>query len=433
MYNFLVFMSFLQSVVGFTLMSSSTMNFREPVVKRIIAGLVMMLLGISLLSYTLFTKGFGSVDRYAVLVILLIELSWFLLCSKDLFHISLFSFLTYVNIYVAISYISDNLAMGYEGSAFVGARIVIRTLIYALLLPFLFRFVRMRFRSLVEALQKEWRVAVLVPLMFLVMQIMVLYYPTPYWYWNNGSWSRFIIVTLYLLFAAVYYILYIQASAIVEKYVLEKRQMLMAQQEKLWESELERQQATAALAFQQRHDLHHHNAVIMGLLQSGEAEKLKSYMMSFDAALDAHYAKSYCPNPIANSILSLYAGRAEEANIKTRFHASIPQHIDIDNVDLTCVLGNALENALEGCQRLAEDLEKEITVTIKYLDRRLRMQIENTCVSGILFDGDLPVTQKIGGGTGTKSIIYTAERYDGTAGFTMMEDKFITQVVLNAR
>src|SRR5690554_5915837 len=293
-------MSFLQSVVGFTLMSSSTMNFREPVVKRIIAGLVMMLLGISLLSYTLFTKGFGSVDRYAVLVILLIELSWFLLFSKDLFHISLFSFLTYVNIYVAISYISDNLAMGYEGSAFVGARIVIRTLIYALLLPFLFRFVRMRFRSLVEALQKEWRVAVLVPLMFLVMQIMVLYYPTPYWYWNNGSWSRFIIVTMYLLFAAVYYILYIQASAIVEKYVLEKRQMLMAQQEKLWESELERQQATAALAFQQRHDLHHHNAVIMGLLQSGEAEKLKSYMMSFDAALDAHYAKSYCPNPIAN-------------------------------------------------------------------------------------------------------------------------------------
>lgn len=433
MYNLLVFLSFLQSVMGFTLMSSSTMLFREPMRKRIVAGFLVMLLGIIILSYTLFTKGFHAVDRYAVLVILLIELSWFLICSEDRFFVSLFSFLTYVNIYVSISYISDNIAVPYSENAFVGARIVIRLVIYALLLPFLFNIVRKHFRGLVDTLDKEWRVASLVPLMFLAMQIMVLYYPTPYWYWNNGSWSRVIIFTLYLLFMAVYYLLSIQASAIVEKYALEKRHLLMAQQEKLWESELIRQKATAELAFQQKHDMHHHNAVIVGLLQSGDSKRLMDYMKSFDTALDAQYTKSFCMNPIANSIISLYATRAEEEKIRISFHVAVPEKIAIDNIDLTCVLGNALENALEGCLRLPEQVEKEIMLTMKYFDKRLRILVENTCESDIAFHGELPMTKKTGGGTGTKSILYTAERYDGTAGFTMMNNRFMTQIVLNAR
>ena len=432
LYNVLVFFSFLQSVIGFTLMSSSVMRFKEPIKKRVITGLLVMLCGISILSYTLFTQGIDAVDSTAILIILVIELSWFLICSDDHFFVSLFSFLTFVNIYVSISYTSDTLAVHGDGSAFVIERIIIRLLIYLIILPLLFKFVRPRFRRLVDALDKEWRAAALVPLMFLIMQIMVLYYPAPYWYWNHDSWYKFIIVTVYLLFLAVYYLLYIQANDIVEKYALEKRQLLMAQQEKLWEAELTRQKATAALVFQQRHDMHHHNAVILEMLQTGDTDELKTYMKSFDAALDAHNANSFCSNPIANSIFNIYAGRAETEGIKTVFRASVPENIGIDNIDLTCVLGNTLENALEGCLRLAKEVEKEISVTAKFIDNRLRLQVENTCLEGIVFDGELPVTQKQGGGTGTKSILYTAERYDGTAGFSVSDGKFITQIVLNA-
>lgn len=431
LYIVLVFVSFLQSVIGFTLMSSSIMNFREPVRKRIIAGFLVMLLGIILLSYVLYAQGVDLINRIAVLVILVIQLSWFLICSKDRFFVSLFSFLTFVNIYISISYISDMLSSGFSGNAYVGARIIVRLMIYIIILPLLFKYIRPRFRMLVEILDREWRVAGLAPLLFLILQIMILYYPAPYWYWGSGNWYRFIIITVYFLFLTVYYILHIQSNAIVERYASEKRQLLMAQQEKLWESELIRQKAEAALSKQQRHDMHHHNSVIMGLLQNGNVDDLKSYMKSFDAALDTYNADSYCKNPIVNSILNQYAGRAKKEKIKTEFHINVPENVGIDNIDLTCVLGNALENALEGCLRLPEDEEKEIIVTAKYFDQRLRLQVENTCVTDVIFDGDLPVTQKPGGGTGTKSIIYTAERYDGTAGFSVVDGKFITQIVLN--
>lgn len=431
LYIVLVFLSFLQSVIGFTLMTSSVMLFKEPVKRRIAMGLAIMILGIILLSFTLYARGAAPVERVAILVILIIQLSWFLICSGDRFFVSLFSFLTFVNIYVSISYISDNLAISFDGNAFVGARIIIRAVIYLIILPLLFKYVRVRFRNLVETLDKEWRVATLVPLLFLWMQIMVLYYPSPYWHWTGGNWSRVIIVAVYMLFLAVYYLLYIQASAIVEKYALEKRQLLMAQQEKLWESELVRQKAEATLANQQRHDMHHHNAVIIDLLQNGDTDQLKTYMKSVDAALDAHNNNNFCTNPIANSIFNDYARRAEAEGIRATFRVSVPKVIGIDNIDLTCVLGNTLENALEGCMRLPSDFEREINVTAKFIDNRLRVQVENTCPSDIVFDGEMPVTQKQGGGTGTKSILYTAERYDGTAGFSAMDGKFITQIVLN--
>lgn len=432
-YNVVLFLSFLQSVIGFTLMSSSTMRFREPVNRRIITGFIVMLFGISFLLYTLVTRGFNSVNNYAILIILAIQLSWFLICSADRFFVSLFSFLTFVNIYISIGYIGDNLALNVEGSAFIVNLIIIRLGIFIVIALLLFKHVRPRFRWLVDVLDQEWGAAALVPLMFLIIQIIVVYYPIPYWNWTNDNWYRFIIIAVYMLFLAVYYHLYIQASVIVEKYALEKRQLLMAQQEKLWESELNRQEATAALVLQQRHDLHHHNAVITEMLQNNNTEELKTYMKGFNAALDVHQANSFCANPIANSLFNLYDRKAAKEGVKATFLVSVPKVTGIDNIDLTCVLGNTLENALEGCLRLSKEAPKEITVIVKFIDNRLRVRVENTCRTDIVFDGELPVTQKQGGGTGTKSILYTAERYDGTAGFSVIDGKFITQIVLNGK
>ncbi len=255
LYAILAILSFLQSVIGFMLMTSSVMKFKTPIKKRIAMGLAAMILGITLLFAALMTWGSTSVDSFVIFVILGITLSWYLICSDDRFSVSLFSFLTFVNIYISISYISDTLAFNLEGNAFVGARIIIRTVIYLIILPLLFKYVRGHFRKLVDIIDKEWRVAVLMPLFFLVLQSIILYYPAPYWQWSSGNWSRSIILVVYMLFFAVYYLLYVQANAIVEKYVLEKRQLLMAQQEKLWEAKLIQQKsAEEKLKYLSYHD-----------------------------------------------------------------------------------------------------------------------------------------------------------------------------------
>lgn len=432
-YASLVFISFLQSVIGFSLMSSSMMRFKDPIKKRIMIGLSVMVFGVACLWHVLFTKGTDSVDSFAIIIILSIQLVWFLICADDNFFVSLFSFLTFVNIYILINYIGDTLAISQGGSSFVIELIIIRMIIYAIVIPLLFKLIRPKFRGLVDALDKEWRVAVLMPLTFLILQIMLLYYPEPYWHINRTIWDQYIVGISYILYLVIYYQIYIQANAIVEKYVLEKRQILMMQQEKLWESELARQKSTSDLIYQQKHDMHHHNIVIMDMIQSGKFEELKAYIKTFDDALEVSNSNVFCSNPIVNSILNLYVSKTKEEGINMLINAIVPENVGIDNIDLTCVLGNVLENALEGCLRMSKYEEKNIIFTAKFLDNRLRIQVENTCRSDIVFERELPVSQKQGGGTGTKSIIYTAERYDGTAGFSIKDGKFITQIVLNAR
>lgn len=433
MYYLVIFLSFLQSVFGFTLISSSVMLFKEPLKRRVSTGLAIMIIGIGILVYLLYTLGTTRVEKFAILFILFIELSWYLVCSADDIFVSIFSFLTFVNIYISVAYIGDILASFFSEDIFVIILILIRLCIFVILFPILYKFVRPGFRKIVNTLDKEWKLAILVPLMFLITQVVVLYYPKAYWNWTGNEWAGTIIVTVYFLFLAVYYLLYIQGSAIVEKYALEKRQLLVAQQEKLWESELERQKVISDLASQQRHDLHHHNAVVMDMVNKGENEKLTAYLKSFDKAIEARNSSFYCENPIANSIINYYMEQAKNENILVTVEADIPEKTGIDNIDLTCVLGNVLENALEGCQRLPKDLEKEIKVRIRHLDHRLRIRVENTCKADITFEGDLPVTSKKSGGTGIKSIIYTVESYDGTAGFSIMDGKFVAQIVMNEK
>lgn len=431
MYEILLFLSFIQSVIGATLTSASTMRFREPVKKRITAGLIVMLLGIIILCGVLFTQGIHAADRVAIVIVLVLILTWFLICSADTFFVSVFNFLTCINIYIAISYISSMVSIRGGGVAYVTEYNIARTIIYGVTIPLLFKFVRPHFRRLVDSLDKEWRAATLVPLMFLILQIVLLYYPVPYFFWESENWNKIVIVMVYLLFLAVYYLLYIQASDIVEKYALENRNLLMVQQDKLWESELARQKAAVALASQQLHDMHHHNAVIMEMLKAGKLSELKGYMQSFDAALDVSQSTVFCKNPIINSVCNAYAKKAKQAQVKITFQIVVPEKIGIDNVDLTCIFGNILENAIEGCLRLPDEKIREITVTVRFVDGRLRIRVENTCREDIAFEGELPKTQKRSGGTGIKSMIYTAERYEGTSGFSVNNGKFIAQIVLN--
>ncbi len=427
----LLVFSFAESIIGAALTAASTIRFREPVKKRVAVGLAVMICGIIILCAILLTRGVNSVDNVAIFFVLVIILAWFLFCSDDTFFVSVFNFLTCVNIYVPISYISSSLGRNLSGVEYLIVYNITRTVLYVAIIPFLFKFIRPRFRRLVDALDREWRAATLVPLMFLILQVILLYYPIPYWEWNSGNWNENVIIIVYVLFLAVYYLLYIQASGVVEKYALENRHLLVVQQDKLWESELARQKAAVSLANQQRHDMHHHNAVITDMLEAGKLGELEEYMREIDSALDTHESIVYCKHPIVNSICNTYANKAQQAQIKIYFHVIVPERTNIDNVDLTCIFSNTLENAIEGCLRLPEDQVREITVTAKYMDARLRIQVENSCRDDIVFEGELPKTQKKSGGTGIQSIVYTAERYDGTSGFSVSNGRFITQIVLN--
>lgn len=431
MYQYLGLLSFLQSIIGFILTSSAFMRFKKPVKRRLTLGFFVMIFEVLILVLSIVYLGVPLVERFVPFVIFGITLSWYLIVCADKFFVASFTFLTSINIYVFISYISDTLAVFSYDDSFIVKKIIYRTIIYLILLPILYKIVRPRFRILVSTIDREWKAANLIPSVFLFIQIIILYYPKPYWRWSSNSWLEIIILSFYVLFIVVYYILYVQSFAIIQRKELEAKQLLMSQQDKLWESEINRQKKMVDLASKQRHDMHHHNMVIIEMLKQDKLSDLNSYMEAFDNSLYKGNQELYCSHPIGNSIFNVFVNRAKESAIKTTIDASIPREILIDNVDLTNVLGNILENAIEGCQRLNDSAKKEINVLAKYDNNRLKIKVENTAVNNIEFENGLPISQKLEGGIGSKSILNIVENYNGNLSFSNPDDKFIVQLILN--
>jgi len=206
----------------------------------------------------------------------------------------------------------------------------------------------------------------------------------------------------------------------------------MTHQNKFWEAEFSRRKQADLLLRRQRHDMRHHNAVIVNMLREGLSDQLMAYMESFSTLEEHADNREYTKNPIVNSICNVYKQQADRFGILISFTIHVPENLDgMNSIDLTCIVCNILENAFEGCQRLPEHICREIDMQMKYAANRLYLQVKNTCVDGIVFEGDIPVTQKKKGGTGIKSVLYTAENYQGTTNFYVQEGKFITQIVLN--
>ena len=107
----------------------------------------------------------------------------------------------------------------------------------------------------------------------------------------------------------------------------------------------------------------------------------------------------------------------------------------MDEVALVGILANSFENAVEGCLRCPVEIERYITVKIAYSvyngTRKLHIVFENSCVDDIIFENGFPKSQKLGGGTGTKSITYTAEMYNGLVDFTAENGVFRTRIILH--
>jgi len=95
----------------------------------------------------------------------------------------------------------------------------------------------------------------------------------------------------------------------------------------------------------------------------------------------------------------------------------IPENLDIEPVDLCIILGNALDNAIEECQRIEDDsVKKEIVLKMICKNDQLFISVANP-MSGkaIIRDGRF-VTIKPDArnhGFGLKNIESVVQKYDG--------------------
>lgn len=116
------------------------------------------------------------------------------------------------------------------------------------------------------------------------------------------------------------------------------------------------------------------------LLQDHRTEAARSCMDS-TPALYPSPARS-CAHPVADAILSEKLALCRRETLPVDCQVQIPAELQIPGAELCAVLGNLMDNAIEACRRLPEDVPGGITVRGRVNGGFLTLRVQNPVSGG---------------------------------------------------
>ena len=178
---------------------------------------------------------------------------------------------------------------------------------------------------------------------------------------------------------------------------------------------------------QLRHDLRNHLTVVQGLLEKGDAQGAAGYLDQLSGSPALRGGRRFCENETANVVLAAKAEIMERSGITADFAVSLPRELPVADTDLAALLGNALDNAIEGVEGTGE---KRITLRCRVDKGLLMLRVENPV--GTEINPDLATTKadKSAHGFGIPGMREIAERYHGTLEVGVADNQFTLVVCL---
>lgn len=112
-----------------------------------------------------------------------------------------------------------------------------------------------------------------------------------------------------------------------------------------------------------KHDMRHYIQNISVLLQSENPQAIIEFLNRLEKHFDNTSILKYCDNQVLNAILTYYIENAKKEGITVTTRLDIPEKIPVDEIELSTVFANAIENACNACRNLPDDLKKSIELT----------------------------------------------------------------------
>ena len=181
------------------------------------------------------------------------------------------------------------------------------------------------------------------------------------------------------------------------------------------------------------HDLHNHIELIYQCLIQGEIEEAMRYCEDLRTPVREISQTVWTGDKAIDYLINSKMAVAEQEQIKTKVNIEYPHNTNIRNVDLTTILGNLLDNALEAVETAPEHL-RFINFTIRRINFMLIIKVENGYgKTPIQVKGTLCTSKAEGDfhGWGLKSVQTAANRYDGIMNVEYKDGIFISVVTLS--
>lgn len=400
-------------------MLSTPLKYRRSVVLAIWCIWAPLQGGLTVASQTLgfstgldFLIGFGGafVGQYLI----------FFLTTQGKFLYRLFSILTYSTFFCIYMGLSNALVGSFSHLPPVALSLLRFTLLFLIVWLFL-RCLCPLYRAAAQSLEKGWNSLVISTCIFLLTIIASSVFPHKIVSASDPFFPAFLLLSCAII--AVYPVIFFNLRNMAELGREKQRQL----HTDLLYAQVEAQAREMALAKQSRHDMRHHNQQLLSLLDNGDLDGMKRYLLNQSELLEEGKARRFCENETVNNILRVYLQKAQAQGIPMDITALAERDLSISPPDLVSILANVVENALHGAA--AADCDAPfIDVSIQRKHGRFILHCRNACHASLSFEDDVPQDLR---GIGINSICSTAERYGGNCSFTARDGVFSCMVILD--
>ncbi|MBE6928763.1 MAG: GHKL domain-containing protein [Clostridia bacterium] len=180
-----------------------------------------------------------------------------------------------------------------------------------------------------------------------------------------------------------------------------------------------------------KHDFHHHLQTLKGQLAAGDVERARAYIEELDQKLMGVDTLLKTGNVTLDVILSAKIAQAKAAGIAVTVKASVPDELTVSDVELSIIVGNLLDNAIEACLGAAEGRFIRLYLSMK--GKMLYFSMLNTSGEKQQKQGNLFSTRKKGmHGFGLKRAESILDAHGGWVKYNSEDGAFSTEFLVPA-
>lgn len=338
------------------------------------------------------------------------------------------------NLFIAFLALSSTLCIAALGEIIgndsTSLRIIIK-MVFFLLLLFLIRFYfRTPFFIITSEFHGGWLPLIPIPVILSFMYVLLLSSGTLYYNQQHQA----ITLMLSVLTGAIFYAAYHIFSALKNQYNDQADFELLKEQMHSFQQQLQTADETAEKLNIFRHDMRHYMQILTAAIDSNNSLAATDILASMGNTLDLdekRKLRNYTGNLMIDSVLFHYDTITQAEDICFSVNFTLCTALETNTLQLSVVLANILENAVNSCREIPVDKTREIKVTGVQRNEQYFLAIENTVIGQILFDPKthIPISTEKGHGYGTRSIAAFAKENHALLDFYTEGNRFKVQLI----
>lgn len=180
------------------------------------------------------------------------------------------------------------------------------------------------------------------------------------------------------------------------------------------------------------HDMNNHLNILSNYVTRGEAKDAREYLEKLRINSPVTTNKTFCQNSLVNAVINNKYSTMLEKDIDFDVNISLDNIIGVDDFDLCVIFANALDNAIEACEKV-EDKKRRIQLKARADKGFLSFYLMNSKSNPVIEKSGRIISTKENKqhhGFGFPNLKEIVDKYDGNLEIKYDENSFTVQILM---